>query len=145
MKSEAVTYQFHSIVDEIKTPIEIINPLNNSTIKTFGLWDTGATDCAITKNLVSKLNLPVFTKAKVIGINGLQTANVHYIKFQLENKNSSLSTRVTACDELSDDGSIGFLIGMDLITKGDLVISNYNNNTVLSFRIPSLEEFDFTK
>ena len=29
------------------------------------------------------------------------------------------------------------IIGMDILTKGDLAITNHDNRTVLSFRVPS--------
>ena len=32
---------------------------------------------------------------------------------------------------------------MDIIGHGDFVISNYNGNTMFSFRIPSVQEIDF--
>ena len=143
MKSESVTYRFGKIVDEIKTPIKITNPLNGESTITFALWDTGATDCAITESLVKRLNLPIFSKAKVIGVHGIKQVNVHFIEFKLDNENIKLKTQVTSCSELSEDGTIGFLIGMNLITQGDLVLSNYSNETVMSFRIPSKEILDF--
>ena len=38
---------------------------------------------------------------------------------------------------------IEVLIGMDIITKGDFAVSNRNGATTFSFRIPSVESFDF--
>lgn len=35
------------------------------------------------------------------------------------------------------------LIGMDIITAGDLAITNHNGRTTFSFRVPSCEEIDF--
>lgn len=37
-----------------------------------------------------------------------------------------------------------FLIGMDIITLGDMAISNCNGDTFFSFRYPSQEKIDFT-
>ncbi|MBI4382812.1 MAG: SEC-C domain-containing protein [Nitrospinae bacterium] len=37
------------------------------------------------------------------------------------------------------------LIGMDIISKGDFAVTNKENTTVFSFRIPSLEHIDFTQ
>lgn len=142
MNVESVTYKFPKIVDEIKTPVKIVNPINGATTLTYALWDTGATDCAITESLVQHLSLPIFSKAKVIGVHGVQIVNMHYVEFKLDNENIKLKTTVTSCNELSEDGSIGFLIGMNLITQGDFLISNYNGETVMSFRIPSKETLD---
>jgi len=37
------------------------------------------------------------------------------------------------------------LIGMDIITLGDFAITNENNKTTFSFRIPSLHTIDYVK
>jgi len=34
---------------------------------------------------------------------------------------------------------------MDVITKGDFVITNFNGNTVFSFRVPSCECIDYVE
>jgi hypothetical protein len=37
------------------------------------------------------------------------------------------------------------VIGMDVIGKGDLAMTNLNDRTTFSFRIPSAEVIDFSK
>ena len=37
------------------------------------------------------------------------------------------------------------LIGMDIINRGDFAVSNRDGATTFSFRIPSIESFDFVK
>jgi len=37
------------------------------------------------------------------------------------------------------------IIGMDIINRGDFAVSNKNGATAFSFRIPSVEDFDFVK
>lgn len=37
------------------------------------------------------------------------------------------------------------LIGMDIITRGDFAISNFNGKTLFSFRSPSVASVDFVK
>ena len=36
------------------------------------------------------------------------------------------------------------LIGMNIITQGDFAVTNQNDKTMLSFRMPSRESIDFT-
>ena len=38
-----------------------------------------------------------------------------------------------------------FLIGMDIISKGNLAITNYNGDMIISFEIPSRGTIDFQK
>ena len=47
-----------------------------------------------------------------------------------------VSGKLTGCE---------VLVGMDIINRGDFAVSNRNGATAFSFRIPSVEEFDFVK
>lgn len=42
-----------------------------------------------------------------------------------------------------DNQEHSVIIGMDIISKGDLAITNFGGRTVLSFREPSLETIDY--
>ena len=42
-----------------------------------------------------------------------------------------------------DIKGVDVLIGMDIITQGDFIITNQSNKTVMSFRIPSLTTIDY--
>ena len=39
--------------------------------------------------------------------------------------------------------SIGMLIGMNIINRGDFAITNYQGKTSMSFRTPSVQKIDF--
>ena len=40
---------------------------------------------------------------------------------------------------------LGMLIGMDIMSKGDFALSNYNEKTKFTFRIPSKQHTDYVK
>lgn len=61
------------------------------------------------------------------------------INIALPNRVGFVNVRVT----LNALTGADVLIGMDIITRGDVAISNVNGNTVFSFRFPSLKEVDF--
>ena len=42
-------------------------------------------------------------------------------------------------------GQCEVLIGMDIISKGDFAVTNYNGRTVFTFRLPSVGCIDFVK
>ena len=44
-----------------------------------------------------------------------------------------------------DNQNIGMLIGMDIITMGDFAVSNFNNQTIFTFRIPSECKTDYVQ
>ena len=82
-------------------------------------------------------------KKSTTNTRGSKEVNVYFVNITLENKNITLNTQVTECDELSSDNSIGMLIGMNIITMGDFAVTNYDGNTTMSFRVPSLQKINF--
>ena len=47
---------------------------------------------------------------------------------------------VTVCESEIGAQKLDLIIGMNIISKGDFAISNYNNKTKFSFRIPTSAE-----
>ncbi|MCL1945831.1 MAG: aspartyl protease family protein [Chitinivibrionia bacterium] len=142
----ALTSPFHKgLSRRIVTPVAITNISTKETRFTEGIWDTGATGSVITKSTAAALGLPPIAKMRVRGVHGDRIVNAYYVNITLDNKNITLDARVTECDELSADNTLGMLIGMDIITMGDFVITNYKGDTSMSFRIPSLQKIDFVK
>ncbi|MCD8281679.1 MAG: SEC-C domain-containing protein [Prevotella sp.] len=136
---------FGHIADCIQTSAEVKNPLTQAVFQSKGIWDTGAMTSAVTKDVANQLGLQPVQKASVRGVNGVNIANVYLVAITLNNKNITVKTRVTECDALSDDNSVGVLIGMDIISLGDFCITNYEGKTVMTFRVPSLESIDYVK
>lgn len=141
----ALTSASGKVADVIKTPVKIQNPFTKQEIDTLAIWDTGATNCVITKNMASQLGLVPLQRANVRGVHGEREVNVYYVQITLNNQNITLQTRVTECEELSDSLDTGMLIGMNLITQGDFSISTFNNQTVMTFRAPSIERIDYVQ
>lgn len=117
--------------------------LPHPTVKLFnGIWDTGATNTAITKKVVEKCNLQPITKVIVNTASGECKSNVYLINIMLPNRVAIPNVRVSQC-ELPTSRDVDILIGMDIIVRGDFAITNFNGNNTLSFRIPSIERIDF--
>lgn len=133
----------------IVTPIVVTNFHDKTKSKNSqGIWDTGATNSCITKDLANELGLCPVQKVPVSGVFGMKPdVPVYYINVTLNNKDISLNIRVTECDRLSNDPTenIGMLIGMDVIGLGDFTISNFQGNTVMSFRRPSCGTTDYVR
>jgi hypothetical protein len=139
----ALTTSSKGIANCIITPVEVTNLYTGEKQESKGIWDTGATNSAITSHLAISLNLKLISKINVKGVHGDKWVNLYLIKITLNNKNISVNVAVSECDELSTDNTIGILIGMDVINKGDFSITNYQGQTTMSFRVPSLERIDF--
>lgn len=104
------------------------------------LWDTGANGTVVSEKIVKDLGLKPVGKTKCYHANGESIVNEYIINLYLPNKVAIPLLRVT---EGSLTAGFDVLIGMDVITQGDLMISNFNGKTKFSFRIPSVESLSF--
>lgn len=129
----------------IYSPVDVFNLSTSVSFQTKAIWDTGATGSAITKSLAFKLGLIPVGKANVKGVHGLRTVNVYAIKVVLNNTRVSFILKATECDSLTDDDYAEMLVGMDVITRGDFAITNYQGKTVMTYRIPSMQAIDFVE
>ena len=106
------------------------------------IWDTGATGSVITQKVVDHLGIAPVGLTKVDGVNSSQLSAEYLVNFVLPSAVGIRGVRVTL-GKLP--GDLEALIGMDIINLGDFHISNKSGNTVMSFRVPSLEEVDYVK
>ena len=138
----AFTKKYGNVANCIITPISIVNPFTGKKVQTQGIWDTGATGSVITESLARELGLIEIQKTFVQGVHGRKEVPVYRANIAL-NKDLSIQSLVTECSELSGDGSVGVLIGMNVIGNGDFAISNFQGRTTFTFQIPSTHNFDF--
>lgn len=129
--------------DCIKTDVKISNPKTGACTTTRGIWDTGATTSAITRSTAQGLGLIPISMAHVLGVHGVKTVPVYRVAITLNNDNISLLAEATECEELSGTHDTGVLVGMNVIGMGDFAISNFNGETTMTFRVPSLEKIDY--
>ncbi|MEH0154034.1 retroviral-like aspartic protease family protein [Limibacter armeniacum] len=105
------------------------------------LWDTGASGTVISKRAAQMLNLKPVGRIQVNHANGTDIKNRYLVNLFLPNEIGFSLVSVT-------EGVLqGFdlLIGMDVITRGDFSITNYEGKTTFSFRIPSMNEVDYVQ
>ncbi len=140
-----ISHRSNGIKRAIKTPVKVKNLLTGAELDTMGLWDTGATGSAITESAAKTLGLTIVSMTTVNGVHGPETVPVYDAQLTLNNTNISIRARVTEgkAQSFSQEGDADILIGMDLITLGDFCISNFNGQTVMTFRFPSLATIDY--
>lgn len=113
----------------------------------FAIWDTGATNCVITKKVVDELGLKPIKIVEVNHAGGKFNSNVYLVNIGLPN--NVLVGAVQVTEGILTSGAVNpefepnVLIGMDIIGAGDFAVTNSNGKTVMSFKIPSTEEIDF--
>lgn len=105
------------------------------------IWDTGATNTVITETVVNTCGLKPIGMARVNTVNGQTDCPVFLINLFLPSNVGFHHLRVTQGQLTGAD----MLIGMDVITRGDFVVTNKDSKTVFSFRIPSCQCIDFVK
>lgn len=136
--SRIVNYCSNRITDTIKTTVKVINPVHHSMSScTQGIWDTGAVCTAITASVARRLGLTPLGEVAVTTPAGTMMARRYFIELNIEGLDVTFRTVALECEELSGDGRIGMVIGMDIITKGDFLISNHDGKTRMSFRFPA--------
>lgn len=133
------------IANKLISAIEVADPFSQSCVQINGIWDTGATRSVITKQTAQALGLVSVGQRTVRGVHGIKKVNVYLATIRLSGTDIEITEQVTECDELSTDGSIGALLGMNIISTGDFAISNYRGRTKFTFRSPSIASVDYTK
>ena len=116
--------------------------------KYIAICDTGATHSAITKRVVDDLGLQPTGVRETRHAGGKSSNNTYLVNIALPNKVMVPHVRVTEVqlipdDNVSDNKQPQLLIGMDIIGLGDFAVTNANNKTTFSFRVPSVQEIDF--
>lgn len=141
-----ITRKYQDRIDAIQTKCVVTPSFGNNTRSFFHgceiestVWDTGATSTIISEEVVNALGLQPINKASIEGVGGLMESSVYRINIYLENHLEFKSIEVLS----GDIGDYDLIIGMDIITLGDFVVSNKDGKTWFSFRHPSKEHIEF--
>jgi hypothetical protein len=145
----AFTQKYPGITNRIITPVQIAAafdpakpPPNPNFLQTSALWDTGATQSVVTEATAKTLGLVAVGKSLVHYGKGHSHANTYLVNFLLPNHVGVQAVLVSECDDPVNN-QFGAIIGMDIIATGDLTITNYNRQTWVTFRFPSMAAVDF--
>ena len=144
-----ITKKFEEKVDCIVTESYVYTPVDLSLCKDVkrvkvnrSLWDTGASVTLISARVAKVLGLTSIGKSGVSGYNeGIDVKDVYCVHVGLPT--GDIVTNIMAMEFDSDEYDV--VIGMDVIGKGDLAVTNLSDRPTFSFRIPSKEEIDFSR
>lgn len=106
-------------------------------------WDTGASGSCISRDVVRTLNLQPTGMVKVHTPSGIGTMKKYIVDLVL-NREVVIKNLVAMDSEIGAQ-QIDVLIGMDVIQLGDFAVSNFQDKTQFTFRIPSQEHIEFKK
>lgn len=143
----AFTIAYKAHLNQLQVPVSI-HPLGESDTTKFinetAIWDTGAQSTAITTALVQKLGLvPTGRTRNMHTPSGgvLITRQTYLVDIILPRGIHFKEVEVTECDNLMGQSTI--LLGMDIIAWGDMHLSNFKLQTVLTYRIPPSGSLDY--
>lgn len=104
------------------------------------IWDTGATNTCISSRVAQACNLRQLGWASSHTANGVRRCKTYLVNIKLITGAGFVGITVSEAPITGGD----LLIGMDIITRGDFVVTNHNGKTVFTFRTPSRQTVDFT-
>ena len=143
----AFTSRFNGRSLRLTTEVEIFpafdptsTPSPPQSKKHLALYDTGATNSAISPQVVKDLQLSSIG-AKTVGVGGgsLVTTS-HLVNIGLPNK---VLFGMVPVSKMALLGGIDALIGMDILGMGDFAVTHKDGNTTFSFCYPSRKDLDF--
>lgn len=140
--SKAYTYKCGHIAHSIITPCRIGRPFSteNASAEVNALWDTGATCTCISEDLANAIGLlPDDETELTVGDNRKVKSRVYSVQLNM----GDFVVPYIRVNSLPPNRTHDVIIGMDIISMGDLTISNYSGQTTLSFRFPSICEKDY--
>lgn len=140
----AYSHPFDNIVNRILIDCSIGIPHVEGGDKPMkALWDTGACCTCISKSVASAMGLVKVNERELIGADNQPfMADVFCVRLTMGH---FVIGFIEVCGIPMDGKAENMIIGMDVITKGDLSITNYQGKTVLTFREPSLEKIDYVE
>lgn len=143
----AFTVKYNRIVNRILIEVHVTAafdlanpPANPKHHTTQALWDTGATHSVITEGTANALGLTPTGQKLVRHAGGQGNYNTHVVNLFLPNKVGVVGVLVSECPDI---GGFGAIIGMDIISGGDLCITNHQGETWVTFRYPSQHGVDY--
>ena len=149
--AKAFSLNFTGLINRIISDIAISEVFDPQTppakrpqhLGTTASWDTGATQCIITRDTALKLNLKSVGKVIANHGGGASEHSTHLVNLILPNQVGLAGVQVIEMEHIQDN--FGVIIGMDIISQGDFSITNFNGKTCFSFRTPSLHKIDYVE
>ena len=138
MASNVLVTNYKRLNNKVITNVDI--SFNGNITNGRALWDTGATICSISYDVVKKINLSPVAKDTVSTPGGLIRVNEYLVDIILSKDITIKDVRV--CSTKIGNQGLEMIIGMDIIMLGDFAISNFNNETKFSFRMPTAGEIN---
>lgn len=124
---------YNGIVQRITAPIDIRTCGSEKWYRINAIWDTGAMISCISRSMVQKLKLQPVEEGVGVSATGQTEILYYFLDVNLSDKIKFCEMKVAGFPMNRHDAD--FLIGMDIISKGNLSIDNSNGKTKVTFEI----------
>lgn len=126
---ESFSIEYDKIADQIVCEVDVMAGIES--YKCQALVDTGSSQCCISRRVIDALELYPVGRADVLTANGTISKDIYYVDLQIQD-----SIILYGLDAFYiDDSNFDFIIGMNVISQGDMQILNRNGTTTFSFGI----------
>ena len=149
-KPTIINGYFDEINNKMVSELEISKFSENGLIKSknkyIAMWDTGATHMMVSDRVVIELSLEKIGNQRISHFGGSHLISFYYINVHLPGGRILNKIITGGGYQAKENSDIDIIIGIDVIKRGDLAISQDKyGKPVLSFRYPSQETIDFSK
>ena len=137
--SYAHTQPYSNIARVYGIPLQVDIPGERVGKEYNAIRDTGASSTCISNRLVDYLSLPIDGYVDNHTANGTVRSTLHTVDVRFQSGLYFKGIQVVAADMVMQD----VLIGTDIISLGDLSITNYYGRTIVTFGVPSIKRHDY--
>lgn len=135
MKNFYCSLKYKSKAKELAIPVCIANPQDPERFISdcIGIIDTGATSSMISADLAEQLELEPYGTISISGVHGTENAKLFRCDIIFGSDYILPGHSVSAAE---GDAGFDLLIGMDILTMGEMYVSNQAGKTFFRFGIP---------
>jgi predicted aspartyl protease len=138
MSKNSFAINYDTEIGEIIVNISAFNQKTGAGMHLKALWDTGANCCVISETIAKKLKLPNIAEVQMKHANGIAIVNTHMLSLMLPNNILFKDIRAMSCKPVH---SFDMIVGMNIISKGDMSLIHNKTGIKFSFRYPPKQTF----
>lgn len=143
IKGQAFSFLYPGLTPMLLTDITMRSSLSNSSASVKALWDTGATNSCISKEIAQSMGLVPTGFRNIHTPSGECQCPTYLVNVLLPNE-VEIQDVVVCGTEIRKQG-FDMLVGMDIILLGDFVVTNKDKQTLFSFCYPAQSRIDYVK
>lgn len=136
-------YEFPSDIGRIETPLRVLNLSPQRELTVNAVWDTGATYSSVAPWVAQKLELPADGRAVSIGVGGPVGGSTSICFAFPGNKRYAALVEASWLPDVK--GVPDFIIGLDIILMGELLLRSRGETNELCFTFDTSRFIDFEK